>query len=283
MIWFHRLFPVLMLAWPAVFTLCSRPHPALALPEAGARTRRLVLVSLLALVVHGVVRLWIETSSSLPIAFGVGWTPFVSSFGSLALWFWVGMPALAARQPGWGPMPAPASEHAALSRGPSREPLVRSASLVPRERSNPVPRGAWLAGWAACAACAAATLWAIARGVSPALLTGLCFWLGCGPLATRSSLLEPEPLDEHGSPELLLAYARLRRFKAWGFFWFGLCGTFVFAAIAVASAVYPREAGLAGGLSGAALGLLGGAFGTLASVRRARINTLRHELGARAS
>ncbi|HZM01272.1 MAG TPA: hypothetical protein VFD43_13580, partial [Planctomycetota bacterium] len=110
--------------------------------------------------------------------------------------------------------------------------------------------------------------------------TGLGFWLLAGPLAVRGSQLEPEPLDARGSPELQAAYAAQRRFRAWGFYAFGLLGTLLFAAISVLMVYEPRAAGLAGGILGSAFGLAGGVFGTCASVHRARINRLLHELRA---
>lgn len=275
MLWFHRLFPAAMFLWPAALVLCLRPHPTRALAEAPERSRRVLAATAVALLVHAVVRATIERSTSLPAFWGVGWTPFAATFGSMLLWFRFAVPALAARQPGW-------SAEAGVERPEARPgPSVRAASLEPRHRADPVPLGAWVAGWALCVLAAGASVWAILRGVSPALLAGLCFWLFAGPLGARASLLEPEPMDERGSPELREAYARLRALRSWGFFWFGLLGTLFFAGVAVATALEPRAAALAGGIGGAAFGLLGAAFGTLASLRRARIESLRQELGAR--
>jgi len=263
MIWFHRLFPACMVLWPALFAaLLSRRAPREA-PSRGAA--RLWVLTLLALAVHAGVQTWLEARLAPTSALRVGWPVFYSVFASMLLWFSVAVPWLRARDPGWD---TPWAAGAA----------VRSASLVPRERTNPVPRSAWLFGWLVFTACGVAMGWAATRGVSPFLLAGLGFWLLAGPLAARESLLEPEPLDPRGSPELQLAYAAQRRFRAWGFFAFGLLGTLLFAAISVLMVYEPHGAGLAGGILGSVFGLAGGLFGTRASMHRARINRLLHDL-----
>ena len=57
-----------------------------------------------------------------------------------------------------------------------------------------------------------------------------------------------------------------------------LCRLRLFAAISVLMVYEPHGAGLAGGILGSVFGLAGGLFGTRASMHRARINRLLHDL-----
>lgn len=269
MLWFHRLFPTFMILFPLAFTLFAGRHPERAHDDVPQRMRRLWFATLLALGLHVGMQAWIESDPTAlellrrawPVAFGIG--PF------FVLWFVFAGPALQARQPGYRPMPHPGSP----------EP-VRSASLVRRDSSCPISRGAWILGWTLFGLCSGAIAWSIAQGAPAMLVLGLGFWLGMGVVGSRSSLIEAEPMDAAGSPELAEAWASLRRFKSWIFYVAGLLGTVCFAGVAVMTVYAPDVAGMSGAVIGTAGGIAGGVFGTMASVRRARINELLQKLGA---
>lgn len=275
MIWFARLFPAFMLLWPAVFTLFVRPRRSAS--EARARTARLWWATGAFLVLHAGVEALLETQLPERHSLRVGWVPFISVCGSMLLWFSFAMPALQARQPGWND-----AQRAAGTGGRDPRPAVRSASLQPRHVIHPIPRRAWAVGWSLCGLCTAAMIWSFTRGVTPWVAFGLSFWVFSGYFGGRLTVMEPEPLDPRGSPELQRAYARLRSFKAWGLYWFGLSGTTVFTAVAVILAVRPDVGGWVGAILGCAIGVAGGVFGTVGSIRRAGVNALLAELDAAA-
>lgn len=268
--WFLRLFPAFMILFPLAYTLFAGKHPDRANDDAAQRMRRLVVVTAVLLAVHVAVMVLLGNDpdrfrvlrQAWPVGFGTGMF--------FVVWFGFAMPALQARQPGYRPMP-----HAG-----SPEP-VRSASLTPRDTNIPLPRGAWVLGWTLFGLCVGATVWAIVKGAPALLLLGWGFWLGMGVFGTRASQVEPEPMDASGSPELAEAWASLRRFKAWSFWALGLVGSMGFACVAVLTVFRPDIAGISGGVLGTAAGVTGGIIGTMGSVRRARVNALLQELGAR--
>ncbi len=258
---FYFLFPALMLAFPAVFTLFVRRHPELSSPDAGA-TRRLWIATSAALLLHLAVQTWLTTTDPVPEVFARAWPLVVAVAGNMLLWFRFAAPVLASRQPGWN------------EQGPTHSASrVRTASLVARDKEAPlIGRTAWTLGWVVFVACAVTIIWAIIQGAPPLLCMGLMFWLGMGVGGSAQLFTEPEPLDPQGSAAIVEAYAKLRAFRQWGFYTGGLAGTLVFTGIAVLTVYRPGASGLVGAIAGSAVGLLGAVFGTMASIYRVRVN-----------
>ncbi|RKY20710.1 MAG: hypothetical protein DRQ55_06765 [Planctomycetota bacterium] len=258
MLWFDRLYPAFMLAFPALFTLFVGPREGGDEALARRLRRGLLLATVAALVVHVGVQMVYERRGLPNAALHQVWVVVFPMLGFMLLWFGLAGRVLAARNPGWR------NVHEAA--GPTR-----SASLTPRHAPHAEPSPLLVLGWALYAGCVALTGWAVYTSANPLPLLGLMFWPGF-VWGARASRLESEPLDRAGSAALAAEYAAFRRFKAAGFVLCGMAGSVVFAGTAVLMVVRPQWAGLAGGFGGAAVGLLGGIFGTLASVRRARIN-----------
>ncbi|MCE9618478.1 MAG: hypothetical protein K8R92_01035 [Planctomycetes bacterium] len=287
--WFDLFFPVAMIAFPLVFVLCSPRGPADAVTtDSLARARGLALALLVATIIclGGHLLLWLGHVRFL----------FIDFCFFFPLWFGIAMPALAARNPDL------AHAHPVGS-------TVRRASLVPRDQSPLAPRSLWTLSIALGAACllgialrpwsasfaaffeaiglpgpgpfdeAAQSLWLKALAIQVTLLT-LTFTVLHGSLGMLRR--EPEPLDARSSPELVRSYAALRQFKAHAMMLlFGVGGNLFFGLAMVALAwVAPgsREQtmvlAIGGATAGSLLGIGGGIIGTVASMRRARINAL---------
>lgn len=261
MLWFDRIFPAAMVLWPALFTLFVKRR-AHATPDSSERATRLWIATAVALALHAAMQTWLEGRAPEHLALARGWPTGYAVCASMLLWFRFAMPAIAARDAGWR-APEGAEE--------------RRASLTPRHVHHPVPRGAWLAGWTLFALCAGVQVWAMTRGAHPVLLLGLTWWIFMAHFGARHAVLEPEPLDSAGSPELAASYASARHLKAWGFYALGLAGTLAFALVSALVVLDPRTAGFVGAAFGTALGLAGALFGTVASIRRARANRLLYE------
>ncbi|MHC4930853.1 MAG: hypothetical protein ACYTGV_01505 [Planctomycetota bacterium] len=268
---------------PAAASLFVRPRPGASLDL--ARVRRLrkrlwiwtgVSVVAFALLRFGRTAGWFEWWLDLPRYMTWGKAPdeicWVLFF---PLWFAVFMPLLVAVRPeAASPYPTGGSQRsAALS---AREPL-------------PVPRWAWLSGWALWGAAAAAVFVHLSGGgdgagwapASLVLLAAAPLPILCGQLTAPMLLREPEPLDAHGSRELIDAYARYRRSRAWGMFWLMWSMTVVFAAVAVLAVfeVLSQGAlGWMGGVGGSLIGIFGAAFGVRSSILRMRIKARLDEI-----
>jgi hypothetical protein len=271
MIWFDRIFPVLMTITPALIVYCTRPHATAATEQAPALARRIYLFTVLALVAHVVAMSLFETLQEGRSAGRTSWVSGFSLFAFFWLWFGCAAPALAARHPGWG------NPHGTAT--PSRPAPARTASLTARhvDSGSMLPTTAWVLGWTLYAACLGGTVWSVMEGVHVSLLLGLALWPGF-VWGVRAARIEAEPRDAAGSAELEVAYAGLRRFRAWCFYWCGALGTFLMSMTAVAVALELPMADHLGGIGGGAIGLMGGVLGTMASLRRARINGLLHDL-----
>jgi hypothetical protein len=275
MFWFDLLFPPLMIIMPLTFCLILRPPAGVGQNEPLARRMRRWMVG--------------GTIAALA-AFGIVWL-LAGREAARHCWF-LSAPLFALMIP-----------HLNISRPDWRthDPaqVVRSASLVNRPARNPVPRAwwsllwiAWLTGLAAVVARAlqpmdqhAWGMWVIAMlcaaaALLPAIIT---------PWVVRRAMEEPEPMDESNSSELRAAYARHRRFRAWGFAVFGLVMTVMAAALPAAIVWMPRDpsasawGGAIGGGIGALVGLGGAVFGTMCTLRRARITRLLNDLQSRGS
>lgn len=262
---FDVAFNVFMILFPAVFALCIRvkPDERGEEPARPARIailrRRLFAGTALVLLAFWLLYCYISTE--------VASYMWICSF---LLWFHLAMPLLQAKDPGWRPLQRPQT--------------VRGASLTRRDTPGPALRFGWLAAWLLWLIVLVATFAGLVRGGSAAAwwmllftATGSCYLIG-GPWALKQSLLEPEPMDAQASPELLAAWARLRRLKLLA--WFGLAvgAMLVFSlpplVIAWGGQAWLMAAIVIGAGGGALIGVLGGVFGVAADLQRTRINRL---------
>jgi hypothetical protein len=174
---------------------------------------------------------------------------------------------------------------------------TRTASLVNRSATTAIASRSWMLAWAIPVGTIVAVvarrarpletapdhnepvLWGIALGLAVLALLNVpaAMW------AVRRTRDEPEPRDALGDPAIADEYARLRDFRAWCFYGlFGIAMPALFCGMAILLAWMPRGAGgpwlgWVGGLLGCAVGLSGAIFGTVAGLRRVRINRrLRH-------
>jgi hypothetical protein len=264
MLWFDRLFPVLMLLFPALFTLFVKVQPGGDETRARQLAAGLWMATLVGLALHAGVQIAHETTGSIPVHLHRAWIVVFPMIGFMLLWFGLAGRVLAARHPGW--------------RNTNDETrTTRAASLAPRHEDVPEPQGLLLAGWCLYGLCVAATAWAIWESGNPLPILGLMFW-PCFVWGAKASRLEPEPMDVSGSPELEAEYAAFRRFRSSGFVLCGMAGGLLFAGTAVLMVLRPEWAGFVGGVGGASVGIIGGVFGSLASVRRARIQSRLRDL-----
>ncbi len=275
MIWFDRIFPVLMILFPAGYTLFFRTDRAWAKPELPRLQRRLWLGTAAALLLFTAVYvLLFEVPDSEERAAWIQrtWTPLGSLLFFFPLWFGAALPVLRARHPGWD---------AAIPTTP-----LRSASLQPRAAGKVILRGAWIAGWLLFVLVAAPLAVLVSQGKVTALsLLVLIFWPVSGVSGAWFSAREPEPLDSRGSPAMLAAYAKSRAFRAWGFYWLGL-GLLILSALPflILGLMQPETSGEFMAWMGSGIGVLGGlggaVFGILGDLRRVRARRLLHELEA---
>ncbi len=260
MLWFDRLYPPLMLLFPALISLFARSNSTSSpKPDRTRRlTRALWAATLVALAIHVGTQAVYEVAGYPGAAVHRIWVILFPMSGFFVLWFGVAARMLAARDPGW------------LNTNDSAR-TTRSASLVPRNLENPSPKALLVVGWLLYVAGLGAGAYATSVSTQALIvLPGLLMWPGF-VWGVRAMHNEGEPRDAAGSPELAVQYAALRRWKASGFLVCGMAGSMVFAATGLLVALRPESAGYLGGLGGAAVGVLGGAFGTVASIRRARI------------
>lgn len=276
--WFNLGFPIAMILAPLCFTLAVRPRPRSDSDGRIARTRLLLLLAGTAAALGLFAALWVA----------LGDVARFSWFLFFPLFFGLAMPAIVARNADW------AGPHAA-------SPTRRSASLVNRDRGQAVPRWMWAVSIGITLL--AAGLIAV-RPLGPtfddaarrAMVLALALQVLCGGtliavLAMCMPMLrrEPEPMDAGGSQELAEAYERLRRFKSRAFVWlFGVGMTAMIAVINVgvawAGAVGPKAAmmlAIVGSVGGSLLGVGGAIIGTVAGIRRVRINGMLRELEER--
>jgi hypothetical protein len=210
------------------------------------------------------------------------------------LWFGLAWPLIRARNPAWeGAMYGPTQASAP----------VRTASLVNRERTNPVTRGMWVAGTLMClvgpvaialravhlfpieSVDGAASLfespehvrWFVFLVVTAMTSLGL-LWL---PRVLGSMLLEAEPLDAAGSKELSDLYAAQRRRRVLGMFRLNVISPAAIGIIFALAVWFPGFGamwGLVGGLAGIVLGGMGAIFGFMMTAERAKIAEVRARL-----
>ncbi len=281
-----------MLLFPMVFAALVPNRAA----DDSARIKARGLLLVLAISTAVLLAIWLGlvlTGARFPGAMmiaGFWWTWF------FPLWFLLAMPAIVEKNPylGW------------TAGGGSASGEVRAASLVNRERQNPVTRVLWsvpvILFVLLLAAIAARGLMPFGVGPYPGdsavnpeaarvayadaersrwLLTLIVFGSVFGfllamlPRSLRRTLAEPEPMDAAGSVELAYLYQRQRRKRVLGLFW--SCGTvlpLVIGTLSVLQVWFPSERsiwGLVGAIGGSLLGLGGAIFGTWMTIDRAKI------------
>jgi hypothetical protein len=264
--YFESAFVLLMLLFPGVFTLFVRHRESGQMPDRedatialAAKERRLWTAT--AAAVLGYVAL---SLSGIKIAAYMMWIAF------FPLWFLLAMPVLQAKDPGW--------------RGIPRTP-VRTATLKRRDVWPPELERAWILltiGWLLLLFGAAAGLLFEAPGadmwwvIAFPILGGaeLALFYRCG----QGSLAEPEPSVAAETPEIRSARDGLRKLKLYGWFGAAVVMTLVFSVPALILIWWDQSALTAAiivGAGGGALGGIGGGvFGTMADLRRARLNRL---------
>lgn len=259
----------LMILGPALWLTLLRTPPGVAVDE--RQLRRLT------------AWVWICTAlaSALYVVLHFLWPNFPRPMmlGAVAPAFSLTMRAIPLKNPDWG--------------GHNPQSAARSASLVRRSGSSPIGRWHWTLAFGLSIglllAVLARVLWPFAETAESnewivwgsALLT-VSFGPGMVALtlwAVRRTREESEPRDPAAGPELAENYARLRDFRARCFYWlFGIVMPGVMGSLAVAMAWAPLNRnlggwlGMAGGVGGTLMGFAGAVFGTVASLRRVRIN-----------
>lgn len=273
MFWYDLLFPPLMIVAPLLMTFLFRTPPTVEVDR--PRLRRLylwfALATALSLAVFAILYLAVSpevSRHSWPLCF-VGFALMIRLLA-------VKCPHLVVHSP---------------------QLTVRTASLVNRARTIPVPRSLFRLLWILWAAAVGGVLLRLAWPMDDGERVRWFCALGGAivmvlnpiliPWAVCRCMDEPEPLDAAGSLELEQEYAANRRFRAWGFFWLGLTMTLVLGGAMAIVTWIPQDGasgaligGIGGGL-GAAIGIGGAIFGTMASLRRARIAAKLHELQTR--
>jgi hypothetical protein len=259
-------FVLVMILFPAAFTLFVRRKESplgAQTPEAerslAAMQRRLWLWTATAAFTYVVLLLNDMHMRGYPM-----WIVF------FPLWFFLALPVLRAKDPGWVGVPRTA---------------VRTATLV---RRDVLPAGLER-GWRLLAVIWVILLLTGAAGLALDAPGGSMRWLltlpavGGAQLAffywgSKRSLMEPEPTAAHETTEIRTARERLRSLKLYG--WLGLAAVcvLVFSAPALILIWFGEAqltaAVIAGAGGGALGGIAGGVFGTMADLRRARLNRL---------
>jgi hypothetical protein len=257
---FDTAFTLFMILFPAVFTLFVRPKtPASERHPASTKLTRL---------------LWLSTSCAVVVyLLLLQWQPVIAYFMwclFFPLWFLLAMPLLQARDPGWRPLARNA---------------VRSASLERRDVLPPKLRAAWIAiivlwGLLLCASAAGLSLvesepaqwWLLIFNLAAGAELWLLHW------AMRRSLIEPEPSLPRETDALRAERASFHRFKLQGWFIVATLVMLIFSLPPLLLIWFGNQAlvwAISVGAGGGALtGIGGGVFGTIASIKRARINRL---------
>jgi hypothetical protein len=268
--YFDFFFPLSMILFPLVFSLFVRSHPDPRDPDPQATLARVARLR---------KRLWLGTGAAVVLFLGVYLfaSPRAASFLwilAFPLWFAITAPLLQAKDRGWMMTERPQTRAATLERrdvAPPKLALTRFLASI-----------LWLALFVLA-------LWPFLRGQaewrSAWFLMFSVFgagWLLMERFATRLSVLEAEPMDSAGSPELMRGYESLRRFKVWGWFTVSTMAMLAFSVPPVLLARDPEGwltvAIWVGAGGGAFVGLLGGVFGVTADIRRTRLNRLYQDL-----
>jgi hypothetical protein len=287
---FDLLFPLFMIAFPAVTTLFARTKETAGLPEAVRLEKRLWSITGIGLVL--VVLIWtariLTDRGVLPDVLPTfAWKlipgAILAQGGFFLLWFRFAMPLIRLYRPEIDTATATLSV-------PTHQP-ERSASLTPRRPPSALDNksavwtlGLWLLGfllflygWKTHGTPEGKTtsqhLTLCGVGLAAALSIALVI-----PLGHRTLFLRPEPLIPGQSQELLEAHRQMRGMKArWMFasilFLIGLLLA-VPIALAFHVAFTGAMAGVIGAVVGSTIGLAGGAFGTMVSLYRLKIQRI---------
>lgn len=283
-----------MLLFPLVFVLFVPTKADDAEAQEKARTRQLALfvMTFLAIATWGALAL-IANQTRIPLFDHLARMSWLLFF---PLWFGLAMPTVLAKNAAWG---------VGLDCSRTNDSPIRTASLAPRTRENPIrtwhwvlmvlvsvgffaalaARGAYSFGPEGPAAAAARFRWIIATAVSG--FCALCT-LVIIPFSIDRMQTEPEPLDPAGSPELVTMYSTERRKRILGLFWLlaivqpAVIGV-IFCSMVWLNGVSGRTIGLAGAFAGTATGFAGAAFGIVSAVRRTRIAEAKARLEAAAA
>lgn len=257
---FDHVFTLFMIVFPAVFTLFIRQRDAdIDMQSRNRRLRRL---------------LWLATAATVLLYLLLTqWHPAVAFFMWMAffpLWFLLAMPMIQTRDPGWRPL---------------ERDNQRSASLVRRDLLPMPLRIGWIMITALWGLLLCVALFGLALEVAqPVMWWLLVFNLAAGGelwifyRGMRRSLIEPEAASPGESANLQAEREAFHRFKLYG--WFGLAtlAMLIFSLPPLLLIWYGNAAltwAIAIGAGGGTLaGIGGGIFGTMASIRRARINRL---------
>lgn len=283
MLYFHLLFPPLMILSPLIVLWVYKPEEEADLALVAETRKRLLAwtgIALFAFLVLATLRLTLSSAEGHNALQG-GVTQLMA-FLFMPLWFLLAMPYMRAARPFMDQPPGP-------------EPEVRSAQLVSRRNLRVLPRWAyWFPGLI------------LATGL------GLCIWQGLGsgeakasmqilaasllflallcvplfPSLQSAALSTPEPMPTNPSKQLRDAYASLRRAKAWALWGLSVAIQFLLAGLALLfltesfSAQDRSMFGLIGGIGGSLIGLFGGVFGSWVGFCGSRVHELRNREAA---
>ena len=263
---FDFVFPMIMILCPAFFTLFVSTKPTSEAVTDDDRRSRIVDLTR---------RLWIWTgvAAGLYVALYFAYVHPLIRFMWVAffpLWFALAMPLLRAKDPGWGPVPRSS---------------IRTARLVRRDELPAAISRIWIS---------VAAIWVIIAGltviglalpnpgshywwvISFTLAAGLELWFL--HWAMRRSLIEAEAMSANETLEIRQAREDLRNLKLYGWTFAGAAVMLVFSIPALLIVWFGDHALTAaiivGAGGGSLVGVGGGVFGTLADLRRARINRL---------
>ena len=263
---FEFVFPVIMILFPAVFALfvsTKSSTEVVAGDDQSARianlTWRLCIWTGVAVVIY--VGLYLGLAHPLIRFMWIAFFP---------LWFALAMPLLRSKDPGWGPVPRSS---------------VRSAQLRRRDELPGVISRTWIG---------VAAVWIFLAGLTVigltlprpgshywwmlffTLLAGINLWFLRS--AMHRSLIEAEAVSQTETAELSLAREGLHNLKLYGWTLAGAAAMLVFALPALLIVWFGDTALTAAVIFGAGGGCLvgigGGVFGTLADLKRTRINRL---------
>lgn len=264
--YFDTVFWLLVILFPAMFTLFIRRKTSPQGPQIGETGTTLAAKQ---------GRLWFWTAVAVLVFLALGFSgatlpAYLSLLVFFPFWFLLALPVIRDKDPGWRGVPR--SE-------------VRMATLT---RRDAIPAGlqrAWLVLtliWIAALVVAVAGIVVGAPGAE-------LWWLLCFPLLAgaelalfywvgKRSMMEPEPTVENETAEIQSARNSLRNVKQYG--WLGAAAVcvLVFTAPALILIWIGESALMAaiivGAGGGGLAGIGGGVFGTIADLRRAKLNRL---------
>jgi len=283
---FQFTFVPVMLTTPLIVVLCMLAWRTERVGREAIRGRiaRLTVITLLCIVgwLAFLITAFLMRSPILQLLSTMAWLPF------FPLWFLGAMPIAKLLFQESTPANTDSLEK-------------RSASLVNRQRKNPIRPWHWGLTFGLCGGLLLATFLAGAED-DPRLLTPqhqfLAFWGMIGyvglllltyvivQLAVSGALREPEPLDSQGNPELQRLYDQSRTSRILSLFWLlgflqpvflGLClllWTLMDSQYLIA---------ILGATGGTLLGLAGSWMGVTATLQRLKIAKYKLELDAQAN